>query len=64
MAKTADVLQGTLDLMILRTLELVGGSTSRAADMLGISARKIQYRMKEYHQMEQQTPQQSPLPAN
>jgi two-component system, NtrC family, response regulator len=39
---------------ILRTLELVGGSTSRAADMLGISARKIQYRMKEYAQMEQQ----------
>ena len=33
---------------ILRTLELVGGSTSRAAEMLGISARKIQYRLKEY----------------
>ncbi len=33
---------------ILRTLELVGGSSSRAADMLGISVRKIQYRLKEY----------------
>jgi two-component system NtrC family response regulator len=33
---------------ILRTLELLGGSTSRAADMLGISVRKIQYRLKEY----------------
>jgi two-component system NtrC family response regulator/two-component system response regulator HydG len=33
---------------ILRTLELVGGSTSRAAEMLGISVRKIQYRLKEY----------------
>ena len=33
---------------ILRTLELVGGSTARAAEMLGISARKIQYRVKEY----------------
>jgi two-component system NtrC family response regulator/two-component system response regulator HydG len=35
---------------ILRTLESVGGSTSRAAAALGISARKIQYKLKEYHQ--------------
>src|SRR5207302_6007364 len=33
---------------ILRTLEMVGGSTSRAGEMLGISVRKIQYRLKEY----------------
>jgi two-component system, NtrC family, response regulator len=33
---------------ILRTLELLGGSTSRAAEMLGISVRKIQYRLKEF----------------
>ena len=33
---------------ILRTLEVVDGSTSRAAAMLGISPRKIQYRLKEY----------------
>ncbi|HEX2676765.1 MAG TPA: sigma 54-interacting transcriptional regulator, partial [Polyangiales bacterium] len=33
---------------ILRTLEHTGGSTSRAADMLGISARTIQYRLQEY----------------
>jgi two-component system, NtrC family, response regulator len=33
---------------ILRTLEMVDGSTSRAADLLGISVRKIQYRLKEY----------------
>ncbi len=33
---------------ILRTLEMVNGSTSRAADILGISVRKIQYRLKEY----------------
>jgi len=31
-----------------RTLETVGGSTARAADMLGISRRKIQYRLKEW----------------
>jgi DNA-binding NtrC family response regulator len=35
---------------ILRTLEVVDGSTSRAAEMLGISPRKIQYRLKEYGQ--------------
>jgi DNA-binding NtrC family response regulator len=34
---------------ILRTLEAVDGSTSRAAAMLGISPRKIQYKVKEYH---------------
>ena len=34
---------------ILRTLEAVDGSTSRAADLLQISARKIQYKLKEYH---------------
>ncbi len=33
---------------ILRTLEQVGGSTTRAAEVLGISVRKIQYRLKEY----------------
>ncbi len=33
---------------ILATLEAVGGSTSRAADMLDISARTIQYRLHEY----------------
>ena len=33
---------------ILRTLELVGGSTTKAAEMLGISVRKVQYRLKEF----------------
>lgn len=33
---------------ILRTLEHVGGSTSKAAKILGISPRKIQYRLNEY----------------
>jgi len=33
---------------IVRTLEAVSGSTSRAAAMLGISPRKIQYKLKEY----------------
>jgi DNA-binding NtrC family response regulator len=37
---------------ILKTLEAVGGSTSRAAKMLGISPRTIQYRMNEYRQVE------------
>ena len=33
---------------ILRTMEMVGGSTTRCAEVLGISVRKIQYRLKEY----------------
>jgi DNA-binding NtrC family response regulator len=33
---------------ILRTLDAVDGSTSRAAEILGISQRKIQYRVKEW----------------
>jgi two-component system NtrC family response regulator/two-component system response regulator HydG len=35
---------------ILRTLESVGRSTSRAAEILGISPRKIQYRLREYQE--------------
>jgi DNA-binding NtrC family response regulator len=33
---------------ILRTLDAEGGSTARAAEVLGVSVRKIQYRLKEY----------------
>ena len=33
---------------IVRTLEMAGGSTLRTAEILGISVRKIQYRLKEY----------------
>ena len=33
---------------IMKTLESVGGSTSRAAEVLGISVRKIQYKLQEY----------------
>lgn len=33
---------------ILTTLEAQGGSTSKAADVLGISVRKIQYKLQEY----------------
>jgi len=36
---------------ILRTLALVNGSTHRAADLLGVSVRKVQYRLKEYRQV-------------
>jgi DNA-binding NtrC family response regulator len=35
---------------ILKTLEACGGSTSRAATVLGISPRKIQYKLHEYGQ--------------
>jgi len=33
---------------ILKTMESVGGSTSRAAQILGVSVRKIQYKLQEY----------------
>ena len=33
---------------ITKTLEATGGSTSRAAEILGISVRKIQYKLHEY----------------
>jgi DNA-binding NtrC family response regulator len=33
---------------ILKTMESVAGSTSRAAEILGISVRKIQYKLQEY----------------
>jgi DNA-binding NtrC family response regulator len=35
---------------ILRTLEVCGGSTSKAATLLGVSPRKIQYKLQEYTQ--------------
>jgi len=35
---------------ILKTLEAVGGSTSKAAHILGISTRKIQYRLQQFRQ--------------
>jgi two-component system, NtrC family, response regulator len=48
---------------ILRTLEAVGGSTSRAAAILDISARKIQYKLKEYQQQGAVTPRRDPVAA-
>jgi DNA-binding NtrC family response regulator len=39
-------------IVIERTLEAVDGSTSKAAEMLGISRRKIQYRVKEWSGVE------------
>ena len=33
---------------ILRTLDRCGGSAARAAELLGVSVRKIQYRMRKY----------------
>jgi two-component system response regulator HydG len=33
---------------ITKTLEATGGATSKAAEILGISVRKIQYKLQEY----------------
>jgi two-component system response regulator HydG len=35
---------------ILETLKSTGGSTSKAAEILGISTRTIQYRLHEYNE--------------
>ena len=35
-------------LAIIQTMEAVGGSTAKAAELLDISRRKIQYRLKEW----------------
>jgi two-component system NtrC family response regulator/two-component system response regulator HydG len=45
---------------ILRTLEMVDGSTSRAAEVLGISVRKTQYRLKEYAEADAGGPKPAP----
>ena len=44
---------------ILETLEAVGGSTSKAATVLGISPRKIQYKLHEYEPDGQRGPKSS-----
>jgi two-component system, NtrC family, response regulator len=49
---------------ILRTLEVVGGSTSRAAAMLGISTRTIQYRLKQYAQEREDAAAPAPGPGS
>ena len=41
---------------ILKTLEACGGSTSKAATVLGVSPRKIQYKLHEYTQSDPGTP--------
>lgn len=35
---------------ILETMKATGGSTSKAANMLGVSARTLQYRLHEYNE--------------
>ena len=46
---------------ILKTMEAVGGSTSKAAEVLGISVRKIQYKLQEYSNSQKtQTPSVAP----
>jgi len=44
-----------------KTLESEGGSTSKAAEILGISVRKIQYKLQEYSSSQKtQTPSVAP----
>jgi len=48
---------------ILRTLAIVNGSTTRAAELLGISVRKVQYRLKEYRVVEHLAEKQDGTPV-
>ena len=41
---------------IEKTLEMVGGSTKKASQILGISKRKIQYKMKQYREKRKPSP--------
>ena len=43
-----ELLQGTLDLLILRTLESTGQNKTRAAEILGISLKTMHNKLKEY----------------
>jgi DNA-binding NtrC family response regulator len=45
---------------ILKTLEHTGGATTRAAEMLGVSARTIQYRLREYAEKAEASSQSGP----
>jgi DNA-binding NtrC family response regulator len=49
---------------ILKTLEACGGSTSKAATVLGISPRKIQYKLHEYALPAERPPSSSPPPPD
>jgi two-component system NtrC family response regulator/two-component system response regulator HydG len=42
---------------ILATMEAVNGSTSRAAAVLGVSVRKVQYKMREYEAADAAAPE-------
>ena len=42
------LLQGTLDMLILRTLEATGQNKTRAAEILGVSLKTLHNKLKEY----------------
>ena len=48
MGDKADVWQGTLALMILKTLEATSNNKTRAAEILGISLKTLHNKLKEY----------------
>ncbi len=48
---------------ILRTLEAAGGSTGRAAEILGISIRKVQYKLQAYQDAPPSAPDPRPIQA-
>ena len=43
-----DVIQGTLDMLILKTLESTSNNKTKAAEILGISLKTLHNKLKEY----------------
>ena len=48
MDKSSDLVQGTLDMLILKTLEATSNNKTRAAEILGISLKTLHNKLKEY----------------
>ena len=48
MGNQIELLQGTLDLLILKTLEATNNNKTRAAEILGISLKTLHNKLKEY----------------
>ena len=52
--RSAELLKGTLDLLIMRTLEATGQNKTRAAEILGVSLKTLHNKLKEYSQAKEQ----------
>ena len=47
-SKPSDLVQGTLEMLILKTLESTSNNKTKAAEILGISLKTLHNKLKEY----------------